>query len=65
MRVSDTQSHMPLAVAAHRLGRSWPEMYRLVLTRQVRAEQRRGRWFVATEDIERLMRQSDSAQAPT
>jgi hypothetical protein len=42
---------IPLPLAAQRLGTGWGTAYRLVLSGQIRGEQRGGRWQVETASL--------------
>ena len=52
------QATIPLPHAAIRLRVSWAMAYRLLLGGELQGEQRRGRWYVKEEDVQRLEAQS-------
>ena len=47
-------SSVPLSLAAHQLGLSWAQAWRLVLQGELKGEQRNGRWYVAADEIRRF-----------
>ena len=55
----------PLAILAHRAGLSWPAAWRKVLTGDVRAEKRGGRWYCHRDDVERLAREAQAQDVTT
>jgi predicted site-specific integrase-resolvase len=48
-----------LADAAHHLRIPYQDAHRLVLTGQLRAEKRKGRWLVEYDDVEQLMKERE------
>lgn len=55
---------MSLAEAARALGGlSWPQVYRLILTKRLDARQVRGRWLVQSESVRRLRKARENGGA--
>jgi len=47
-------AEMSLAVAAHRLGLSWPQAWRLLLRQELDGRRVGSRWLVTKASVERL-----------
>jgi phage FluMu gp28-like protein len=47
---------VPLAEAAHRLGWTWAQAFTAVLTQRLAGKRLGARWYVAEDDLERLVR---------
>ena len=52
-----SQEMVDLTTAAQRLGFSWERARRAVLTRRLVGERRKGHWFVASDSLERYVRE--------
>ena len=52
--ITPQDSNLPLSQAAHQLGLSWAQAWRLVLQGELKGEQRNGRWYVAADEIRRF-----------
>lgn len=51
-----TERLIPLSEAAHLLGLSWGQAWRLVLQHELEGEKVKGRWMVSASGIEKRLR---------
>jgi len=62
--MDDREAWLPLAQAALRLGISRERCLRLVTNRELRGEQRSGKWWVHLADLEQFLRRVESSPTP-